>query len=57
LVKAADLGYLSKNLERIPDKETLRDQEVKKAVLNLTSVEPPERLSSLPLPGSLFSKE
>lgn len=53
MVKAADLGYLSKNLEEIPSKKTKKEEARKRAVLNLTSVEPPERLTLTSLPDSL----
>jgi len=54
LVKVADLGYKSKNLEDLPSKEEKKDLERDRAIRNLASTEPPERLSLFTLPESLL---
>lgn len=54
LVKAADLGYISTNLEDIPSKQEKKDEEKRRAIRNLTAAEPPERLTLTNLPESLL---
>lgn len=55
MVKAADLGYISKNLEQVPSQEEIREKRLRDAMLNLASAEPPDRLSPADLPNSLTS--
>lgn len=53
MVKAADLGYISKNLENVPSKEEEKERRLQRAMENLLSTEPPDRLSPTALPNSL----
>jgi hypothetical protein len=53
LVKAADLGYMNKNLEEIPSKEEQKKRRFERAIQNLATAEPPERITRTELPSSL----
>lgn len=55
MVRAADLGYISKNLERVPSGEDMKKSKHERAVLNLTSPERPSRLVKNPLPNRLIA--
>lgn len=55
LVKAADLGYISSNLQDIPSEEEKKEKRLAQALSNLTSPEPPERLSRTQLPEKLLN--
>lgn len=54
LVKAADLGYKSNNLQDLPSKEEKKRNQYEVAIANLASTAPPDRLHP-PLPSSLFN--
>lgn len=53
MVKAADLGYISTNLERVPSKDEEKERRLQRAMENLLSTEPPDQLSPTALPKSL----
>lgn len=56
MVKANDLGRPSTNLQRFPDKNKRKENQVLNAISNLASTEEPDRLLPLP-PASLFGPE
>lgn len=53
LVKVADLGYKSSNLQDLPSKEQKKRNQIDAAIANLTAQEPPDRLHPV-LPQALF---
>ena len=53
MVKVADLGYPSTNIEKVPTKKQKKEEELQRAIRNLAGAEVPSRLSLTDLPDYL----